>query len=61
MTAAPVESCRFVARRCPWGRLGSVLDTRKRLHRMRRRFKHFWSISLNKSGHWTMNSLAMAS
>ena len=48
MTAAPVESCRFVARRCPWGRLGSVLDTRKRLHRMRRRFKHFWSISLSR-------------
>ena len=48
MTAAPVESCRFVARRCPWGRLGSVLDTRKRLHRMRRRFKHFWPISLSR-------------
>ena len=26
---------------------------------MRRRFNHFWSISLNKSAHWTMNSLAI--
>ena len=28
----------------PWGRLGSALYTRKRLRRIRRRFKHFWSI-----------------
>ena len=28
------------------GRLGSVLYTCKRLHRMRRRFNNFWSISL---------------
>ena len=47
MAAAPVESCQFVALRSPWGRLGSVLYTRKRLRRMRRRFNHFWSISLS--------------
>ena len=41
MTAAPMESCRFVARRSPWGRLGSVLYTRKRLRRMRGR-SHRW-------------------
>ena len=29
---------------CPWGRLGSVLYTCKRLRRIRRRFKHFWPI-----------------
>ena len=38
-----------------------MLYTCKRLHRMRRRFKLFLPISLNKSAHWTMNSLAMAS
>ena len=32
----------------PWGRLGSVLYTCKRLHRTRRRFKHFWPISLSR-------------
>ena len=46
MTAAPVESCWFVARRCPWGRLGSVLYTCKRLRRVRRRFKHLSANSL---------------
>ena len=61
VAAAPVESCQSLPNRCPWGRLGSVLYTCKRLHRIRRRFNHFWSISLNKSAHWTMNSLAMAS
>jgi len=35
MAAAPVESCQSLPKRCPWGRLGSVLDTRKRLRRMR--------------------------
>jgi hypothetical protein len=38
MLAAPVESCRFVARRSPWGHLGKVLDVGNRLHRMRRGF-----------------------
>ena len=33
------------------GRLGSVLDTCARLHRMRRRFKHFWPISLSSTAH----------
>ena len=61
MAAAPVESCQSMVLRSPRGRLGSVLYTCKRLHRIRRRFKHFWSISLNKSAHWTRNSLAMAS
>ena len=61
MAAAPVESCQSLPKRSPWGRLGSVLYTRNRLRRLRRRFKHFWSISLNKSAHWNMNSLAMAS
>ena len=35
MAAAPVESCRFAARRCPWARIGSLVDVRKSLHRMR--------------------------
>ena len=48
MAAAPVESCQSLPKRYPWGRLGSVLYTRKRLHRMRRRFNHFWSISLSR-------------
>ena len=61
MAGASVESCQSLPKRSPWGRLGSVLYTCKRLHRMRQRFKHFWSISLNKSAHWTINSLAMAS
>ena len=47
MAAAPVESCQSLPGRCPWGRLGSVLYTCNRLHRMRRRFNHFWSISLS--------------
>ena len=41
MAAAPVESCQYVVLRSPWGRLGSVLYTCKRLCRMRRRFNHF--------------------
>ena len=48
MAAAPVETCQSVVLRSPWGRLGSVLYTCKRLRRMRRRFKHFWSISLSR-------------
>ena len=51
----------ILSKRSPWGRLGSVLYTCKRLRRRRRRFEHFWPISLNKSAHWTMNSLALAS
>ena len=47
MAAAPVESCQSLSRRSPWGRLGSVLYTYTRLHRIRRRFNHFWSISLS--------------
>ena len=47
MAATPAESCQSLPKRSPWGRLGSVLDTCTRLHRIRRRFKHFWSISLS--------------
>ena len=46
--AAPAESCQSLPKRSPWGRLGSVLYTCKRLRRMRRRFNHFWSISLSR-------------
>ena len=46
--AVPVESCQSLPKRCPWGRLGSVLYTCTRLHRIRRRFKHFWPISLSR-------------
>ena len=59
--AAPVETCQSLPNRCPWGRLGSVLDTCTRLHRIRRRFKHFWSISLSSPRRFSMNYLAMAS
>ena len=38
MAGASMESCRFVALMSPWGRLGSVLVTCKRLRRMRGRF-----------------------
>ena len=55
MAAAPVESCQFVALRSPWGRLGSVLYTRKRLRRMRRRFNHFWSNSPSSPGRFSSN------
>jgi len=48
MAAAPVESSQSLSKRCPWGRLGSVLYRCKRLHRRRRRFKHFWPISLSR-------------
>ena len=40
MAAAPVKSCQFVALNSPWGHLGSVVDVRNRLHRIRRRFQH---------------------
>ena len=42
---APVESCQFVARRSPWGRLGSVLDVGSRLHRVRGGFHRWIQIS----------------
>ena len=45
MTAAPGESCQFVARRSPWARLGSVLDVDNRLRRMRERFHRWIQIS----------------
>ena len=41
MTAAPVESCRFVVLRSPGSRFWSVRDVRKRLHRMRGRFHRY--------------------
>ena len=37
--AAPVQSCQSVVLRSPGGRLGSVLDVRNRLRRMRGRFR----------------------
>ena len=55
MTAASMEPCRFVARRSPWGRFGSILYTCKRLHRRRRRFKHFWPISLSSPRRFSNN------
>ena len=61
MAAAPVESCQPLPKRSPWGRLGSVLDTRKRLHRIRCRFLHISANSLSSAAHKTMNYLAMAS
>ena len=44
MAAAPVESCQYVVLRSPWGRLGSVVDVRNRLRRMRGRFDHWIQI-----------------
>ena len=41
MAAALVETCRFMAPRSPWGRLGSVQDVGNHLRRMRGRF-HRW-------------------
>ena len=61
MAAAPVESCQSLPNRSPWGRLGSVLYTCKRLHRIRRRFQHISANSLSSAAHKTMNYLAMAS
>ena len=45
--ALPAKSCQSLSNRSPWGRLGSVLYTCNRLDRIRRRFKHFWPISLS--------------
>ena len=61
MAAAPVETCQSVVLRSPWGRLGSVLYTCNRLHRMRRRIQHFWSISPSSPRSFGMNYLTMAS
>ena len=61
MAAAPMESCRSVVLRSPRGRLGSVVDVRNRLHRIRCRFQHISANSLISAAHKTMNSLAMAS
>ena len=46
---ASVKACRFVARRSPRGHMGSVLDVRKRLHRVRHPFHQ--SIHI-KQGAW---------
>ena len=43
--AEVVKSCPFAALRCPWGRLGSVLDVHKRRQRMRGRFHRWMQIS----------------
>ena len=48
MTDAPVESCRFVARRPPWGRFGSAVVACKRLHRTRCRLEHILAKSLSR-------------
>ena len=47
MAAAPAKTCQSLPKRCPWGRPGSALYTCNRLHRISRRFKHFWPISLS--------------
>ena len=48
MAGAPAESCQFVVLRSPWGRFGSAVVARKRLHRTRRRFKHILANSLSR-------------
>ena len=48
-SAAPVECGRFVVRRSPWGRLGSVLDMRNRLHRIRWRLDDIYQFSQQSS------------
>ena len=58
MAAAPVSSCQFVALKSPWGHLGSLVDVRNRLHRIRCRFQHISANSLINAAHKTMNSLA---
>jgi len=58
MAAAPMESCRSVVLRSPRGRLGSVVDVRNRLHRIRCRFQHISANSLISAAHGTMNYLA---
>ena len=58
MAAVPMESCQSLSNRSPWGRLGSVLYTCKRLRRIRHRFQHISANSLTSAAHKTMNSLA---
>ena len=53
MAAAPVESCRFVARRSPWGRFGSAVVACKRLHRKRRSLQHILANSLSRQRSFT--------
>ena len=48
MTAAPMESCRFAARRSPGVRFGSAVVACKRLHRARRRLQHILANSLSR-------------
>ena len=48
MTAASMESCRFAARRSPRGRFWSVVDVRKRLHRVRYPFHKSIHITLRE-------------
>ena len=45
MAAASMESSQFLVLRSPGGRLGSVLDVRNRLRRMRGRFQQWVHIS----------------
>ncbi len=59
MAVTPAESCQSPPKRCPWGRLGSVLYTCTRLHRIHCRFQHISANSLSSAAHKTMNSLAM--
>ena len=60
MTAAPAESCQSLPKRSPWGRLGSVLYTCKRLHRIRRRFKHSRPNSLSRPLRFSSNKARFA-
>ena len=48
MTAAPMESCRFAARRSPGVRFGSAVVACKRLHRTRRSLQHILANSLSR-------------
>ena len=52
MAGASVESCQFVVLWCPWGRLGSLLDVRKRLHRTRDGFHRCIHISKVLCAQW---------
>ena len=53
MTAASVESCRFVVLRSPRGRLGSVVDMCNRLRRMRGRFHRYIHMATLPARHLT--------
>ena len=57
MAAAPVKSCQSLPKRSPWGRLGSVLYTCKRLRRIRRRFQHILANSLITAAHGLFTGL----